>query len=654
MTAEERLKSALELHQAGKLSEAEAVYRELLAENPNNPEALHLLGAMRCQTGQAREAVELIGRAIAISPRAAEYHGNLGLALANMGRNDEAIASYRHALALRPQYVKVMNNLMTALMKVGRLDEAIELGKRAAHLQPKSAEHFNRLGAALYDRGEMEHAIQSYRHAIRLNPEMPEPHFNVAIVFQQLGRMDEAIEECKRAVALRPNYSQAHTNLGVVLKETGRLEEAIASYDQALATDPGNITAHSNQVYISYFHPDYGPKEIMAMQKRWSDQHAKPLRQFIKPLDNDRTPERRLRIGYVSPDFRHHVVGSNLLPLMRQHDHEQFEIFCYSSVPRADAMTGRLRSFADQWREIGEVKDAKAADMIRADKIDILVDLTLHMAGCRLTLFAHKPAPVQATYLGYCGGTALEEMDYRLSDPHMDPPDMDLAAAYTETTIHLPRTYWCYQPPDPSPRSAPLPALKVGYITFGCLNNYSKVSAAAQEVWAQILAAVPNSRIVIHSHAGSHRQAVIERFEKAGVDKGRVEFISKQAVRQYFHTYDRIDIALDPFPYGGGITTCDGLWMGVPAITLSSRNAIGRGGRSILSNIGLPELIAFSPEQYKQIAVDLAGNLPRLTELRNKLREQMYRSPLMDAASFARDVEAAYRTMWRRYCERTA
>ena len=295
--------------------------------------------------------------------------------------------------------------------------------------------------------------------------------------------------------------------------------------------------------------------------------------------------------------------------------------------------------------------DAQAVDLIRQDEIDILVDLALHTGTNRLLIFARKPAPVQVTYLGYCSSTGVETMDYRLSDPYLDPPASDLSL-YSEKTIRLPETYWCYNPRGLMPAPSPPPVEEAGHITFGCLNNFAKVSPAL-DLWAEILRNVPESRLIIHSPPGAHLDAVRERFAGKGISTDRLEFPPHQRWPEYVRTYGRIDIALDPFPWCGGITTCDASWMGVPVVSLVGRTAVGRGGASILANIGLPELIAHTPEQYVKIAVGLANDLPRLAELRRTMRPRMQASPLMDAPRFARNIEAAYRQMWRIWCQRS-
>jgi predicted O-linked N-acetylglucosamine transferase (SPINDLY family) len=547
MTLEQQLKSGLSHHQAGRLAEAERIYRQVLAQQPDHADALHLLGVLAGGAGRTDAALELVRRAIAIWPTGASYHCTLGNVLRTRGQLDQACASYR------------------------------------------------------------------------------------------------------QAIRLRPDFAEAHCNLGNVLKDMRQFDEAIAAFRQAIRLQPDLAGAHSNLILTLHHHAGYDGKMIHEELGRWNRQHAEPLKKFIRPHSNNRDPDRRLRIGYVSPDFHECVVAPSLLPLLREHDHGQMEIFCYANVPRPDTRTDQLRRHTDVWRSIVGLSDPQAADLIRQDGIDILVDLGLHTGNNRLLVFAHKPAPVQATWLGYCGSTGMDAIDYRLSDPYMDPADSDLSL-YSERTIRLPETYWCYGVTGPTPDPSPPPVATAGFVTFGSLNNFAKASPPALDLWAEILRSVPRSRLIVHAPPGAHLDAVRQRFAGKDISPDRLEFPSRQPWPQYMRTYGRIDIALDPFPWGGGITTCDALWMGVPVVSLVGRTAVGRGGASILSNVGLPELIARTPQQYVQTATDLATDLPRLVELRRTLRGRMKASPLMDAPRFARNVEAAYRQMWRNWC----
>jgi protein O-GlcNAc transferase len=614
MTLQQQLASGLSHHQAGRLAEAEKIYRQVLAIQPNHAAALHLLGMLAAQIGQLDAAVELIRQAIRLKPDLAEAHNNLGNALKGKEQIDEAIASYRQAIRLKTDYAEAYYNLGNALQLKGQLDEA----------------------------------IVALRQAVRLKPDLAEAHCNLGNALQGRRQLDEAISSLRQAIRLKPDFAEAHAILGNALKDVGQLDEAIVSYRHAIQIKPDYELAHGNLIYALHFHPGYDARMIYEEHRRWNEQHAEPLKKFIEPHTNSRDLDRPLRIGYMSPDFREHPVGRFLLPLLAAHDPDHFAVFCYSDVPRSDHTTGLFRRRAKQWRDTFGLTDERMARLIREDQIDILVDLTMHAAMNRMLLFARKPAPVQVTYLAYCSTTGLDTMDYRLTDPHLDPPRIT-DAFYSEESIRLPETYWCYPLDDQSPDVSPLPALSAGEVTFGCLNNFCKVSQDALELWIQLLRATPKSHLILHAHEGSQRQRVRDLLEHQGVDPQRLKFVGKVPFSEYFKLYEQIDIGLDPFPCNGGTTTCDSLWMGVPVVTLAGQKAVGRGGVSVLHNVGLPELIAETPEQYVQIAANLAKDLPRLAELRRTLRPRMQASPLMDAPRFARNVEAAYRQMWRNW-----
>jgi predicted O-linked N-acetylglucosamine transferase (SPINDLY family) len=339
------------------------------------------------------------------------------------------------------------------------------------------------------------------------------------------------------------------------------------------------------------------------------------------------------------------------IPLLSQHDREQFEIVCYANVPRPDAVTQRIMGLADRWRVIAGRSDQEVASEVRTDQIDILVDLTMHMSNGRPLLFARKPAPVQVAYLAYPGTTGISTIDYRLTDPYLDPQG-ESDANYAEKSFRLPETFWCYDPLTDEPSPGPLPALEAGRITFGCLNNFCKVNEATIALWARALAAVPNSRLLLLSARGEHRAGLIEQFRRAGIESNRIEFVEYQPRAKYLDVYRRIDVGLDTIPYNGHTTSLDALWMGVPLVTRVGRTVVGRAGWSQLSNLGLPELAAWSDDEFLALAARLATDLPRLAELRATLRARMRQSPLMDAPRFARNVESAYRQMWREWCRR--
>jgi predicted O-linked N-acetylglucosamine transferase (SPINDLY family) len=632
-----------------RFDEAAAAYAQVIAKRPDNLLALrNMAAALRAQERLA-ESIEAARKFVAQRPDVAEMQVTLAQTLQQAGRLEEAVKVYETAVMLQPGDADLLNMQAIALSGVGRFEQAIAACNRAIALRPEFPEAFINLGNALHDRGYRDAAMAAYRQTIALRPDYAEAHNNLGHTLSTIGRPDEAVEELRRAIALRANYGEAYTNLAGALADRGEAEQSTAAYWRAVELNPTSSQVHGNLLYSLYFHPDYDAHAILKEHRVWADRYARPLASGILPHRNDRDPERRLRVGYLSPDFCTHVVGWNLLPLLEHHDHSKFEVYCYSNVRRPDSFTEKIRVCADVWRDINALSDEAAARLIREDKIDILVDLSLYMAANRMLVFARKPAPVQVTYLGYCGTTGLDTIDYRISDPYFDEPDGD-CSCYSEHTLRLPRTYWSYRPGGPTPEVGGLPARKAGHVTFGCLNALRKVNDPVLQLWARVMNAVSGSRLLINSPVGRARQWITRVMGAGGIDASRLEFVGFQPWPAYIELYNRIDIALDPFPCNGGITTCDGLWMGVPVVTLHGHTAVGRAGSSILHNVGLPELIASSQEEYVKIAAELAGDLGRLEGMRRGLRDRLRRSPLMDAPQFARDVEAAYREMWRSWC----
>jgi len=636
-------------HRAGRLREAEGLYREVLHENPQNTEAMHLLGLALAAQGKLAAAIAELRRAVAVRPEYAEAVYNLGKALQDAGQLDEAADAYRRAATLRPDYTPAFNNLGVVLQRQNQFASAEAAYRDAIRAQPGFADAHYNLGNVLKEQNRLDEAIGAYRQALLLRASYPEALTNLGNVLQRMGKLDEATAAFKESIALDPKRPHAHNSLGNALKDAGRLDGAIECYRRSIAVG-GGAWAWDNLLYALHFHPNYDAGRIKAEHAEWNRRVAGPLAGNSWTFGPAAKRGGRIRVGYVSPDFRAHPVGRFLLPLLAHHDRESFEIHCYSDVRQPDEMTEQLRGHADAWRDTDGVSDERLAALVRDDEIDVLVDLTMHMEGNRLLTFARKPAPVQVTYLAYCGTTGLHAMDYRLSDPFLDPLGSD-ESVYVEKTVRLPRTYWCYQPPAAAGEVEALPALANGYVTFGCFNNYSKVTDAMWAVWFRILELVPRSRLIVQSPDGQTREAARERSRRGGWDPERVEFASRAPMGEYLRTYGRIDVALDPFPYGGGTTTCDALWMGVPVVSLAGKTAVSRGGLSILSNIGSTEWVAMDVEDYVKIATGLAADLARLKGIRTDLRERICASPLIDAAQFARDVEVAYVEMCRARCD---
>jgi predicted O-linked N-acetylglucosamine transferase (SPINDLY family) len=608
---EQAMNCGLAEHRAGNLNAAESAYRQAIALDAHSPDALHLLGLVAHQSGRHQAAVDLIVRAISLNPNAADFHCNLGLALAALPRPTEAEAAYRQSLRLEPDHATALCNLGRLLRGAGKVDEAISLLRRAVQLRPDYFEAHNNLGNALQDR----------------------------------EIVDEAIDCFNRALALRPDNARVHHNLGNAYFVLGDVPRAIASYEKAISLKPDDASIASRRLIALQYHPKYDAAAILAEYKMWDDRYARPLR-IVKPTLYPRDRSRRLRIGYISADFRDHVAGWYLWPLLSRHDHARFEIYCYSNVARPDLMTQRLAKHADVWREIHQLNDDAAAEMIRADQLDVLVDLSMHTDNNRLLVLARQPAPVQVAWLAYPGTTGMSVIDYRLTDPYFDPPGKH-DHWYAEKSVRLPKTFLCYEPMSSAAfemEAGPPPMETNGYVTFGCLNKASRLNDRVWELWSPILRAMPTARLML-CVAPAAQARILTGLAAQGIEARRVEFVPHAPWRTYLEYYRRIDVILDTLPYNGNTTSMDALWMGVPVVTRIGNTVAGRAGWSLLSNLKLPELAARTDEEFTNIAIELAGDAGRLTELRLTLRRRMMESPLCDGPGFARNVEAAYQRM---------
>ena len=647
----------------GQLAEAVAQYQQAIGLNPQFAEAYYNLGLTLKNQGRLAEAIAQYQQALRLRPDYAEAHNNLGNALKDQGRPAAAAAHYQQALRLRPDFAAAHNNLGLVLEDQGRFAEAMDQFEQAVRAQPNFAEAHTNLGNALKKQGRFAEAVDQHEQALRLKPDFAEAYYNLGFALQEQGRLAEAADRYRQALHLKPDYAEAHGNLGVALQDQGRLAEALDQYHQALrlpATAHARAAAHSNLLFCLNHDPSVTPAELYAEHRRWACQFSiDDFRLSIVDGNSDQSKienrkskiERRLRLGYVSPDFRDHPVSRFIEPVLAAHNHEQFEIVCYADVFRPDAVTQRIQHHADTWRSIAGSADQQVADCIRHDAVDILVDLTGHTARNRLLVFARKPAPVQVTYLGYPSTTGLTTIDYRLTDALTDPPGEPVQ--HSEELMRLPGTFCCYAPRTEVPNVTPLPAGHGGRLTFGSLHKLAKLNAQVIDLWCRLLHTLPEARLLIAYHTLSGQTAAFlgRQFMERGLARDRLDL--RQAVyagHKHLELYREIDVILDTFPWSGHATTCEALWMGVPVLTLYGKRYAGRMTASILTCLGLTEFVAATPVDYVAGAIKLAGDLDRLAQLRATLREKMRTSPLCDGATFTRDLETAYRVMWQRWC----
>jgi protein O-GlcNAc transferase len=573
--------------------------------------------------------------------------------------NDLARAEelYREVLARDGHHLVGLHLLSALLLQTGRSAQAVELLRRAVARAPQQAIFHANLGEAYRRLDRSEESKASLRRAIALRPDLAEAHCALGMNQLDDGQFDEALASLARAATLKPGLADAHNYAGIALHQQGRVEEALEAFRRALAAQPDHRGAHSNYVFLLAWRQAPDAPSIAREAREWAARQLSPELPAPLPHDNDRDPHRRLRVGYVSPDFREHCQALFLIPLLEHHDREAVEVYCYSFVQHPDDVTRRIRGLAHAFRDIAPLTDPAAADLVRADGVDILVDLTMHMGNNRMPLFARKPAPLQVAWLAYPGTTGLPAMDYRMTDVYLDPPEVDTTGWYTEESLRLPDSFWCYDPLTGAPEVDALPARRDGRdgpVTFGCLNSFGKTNADVFALWSRVLGAVEGSRLVLLAPPGESRGRVQRAFASAGVDPGRIEFVGFQPRREYLSTYRRIDVCLDTFPVNGHTTSLDSFWMGVPVITLVGPTVLGRAGLCYAHNLGLPELVATTPDQYVAIAANLAHDMPRLETLRREVRPRMGRSPLMNGSLFARNFESVYRRIWQRWCRSPA
>ncbi len=667
-TAEDLFLQGVTAHRAGDLETAERCYRRLLDTAADHAPCLSNLASVVGRR-DPEEALALYARSVATDPDLIDTHFNRGNLLRRVGRPQDAIASYERALALNPDAPAPLVNMALALGDCGDWPRAAECFARAAALAPHlpdvfayladalvragrgpealpalregvarapdSARALYNLGIHLAATGSVEEAISSFERALELNPEYPAAHNGMGVAFETVGRVDDAQKQYREAIRLRPAFADAWGNLGTSLGEQGRTAESVEALRHALTLAPNPITASTVLCNLLYS-ADLSPAQLRDEHVAWAGRYADPLLPAEPP---PRARGERVRLGYLIGECRSRAAAGFVEALLAHHDRARFHVAAYSSPVRAGGPLEPLRRLADAWHPAASLSDEQLAGQIRADGIDVLIDLSGHTVGNRLLTLARKPAAVQVSLFGYPVTTGLKAIDYRVTDGTADPDGA--GALYAEKLLRLPDLGWVYAPPPDAPAVRPAAARRS--FTFGCLNHPGKLSDPCVDAWAAILKAVPRSRLVLL--AGQSVQAaegIAARFTARGIASDRLELMYTLPAGDYLEAHQPLDLALDPFPYGGAVTTCDALWMGVPVLTVAGADARGRQGASILNALGLPEFVADTPDQLVSLAATWAEQRAALGDLRGSLREMMQSSPVTDAAGFVKHLEAAY------------
>jgi protein O-GlcNAc transferase len=680
----------LALSAQGRHEAAIAAFQQALRILPNYPEALNDLGNALAELERFDEAVASYLKAVSLRPQYAEAHFNLaivlgkqekledaiahyrqavrhkpdyadahfglGNALRHGGRSaearanlDQALACYQQALRLRPDWAEAYFNLAWTLDEQGKTAEAEPYYQQAVRLKPDWAEGHHNLGLVRKKQGKLAQAVAHYQEAVRLKPDFPEAYYTMGNALQDMGNLEEAIDAFQHAIRLKPDFAMAHNNLGGIYLQQGIPDKALASFRQALKLQPDLAEVQSNLLFCLNYDPDADPDAVFEEYRRWGQ--LKVPATPPPPHANDPDPERILRIGYVSPDLRQHALVRYFEPVLAHHDPRQVHAICYAEIAKPDIVTSRLQKLAHGWFSTCRLTDDQIAQRIRDDRIDILVDLAGHTGNHRLGVFARKPAPVQATWLGYLNTTGLSTMDYRLTDDVLDPPGQPVRD--TEELFRLPGGMCCFARLVDAPEVAPLPALQRGFLTFGSLHSLFKFNGRVFDLWSEVLKALPTSRLVMYRDTltATARENIRRQFTERGVAVDRLDLRHGACTAGYLGIYSDVDVSLDVFPCTGGVTTCESLWMGVPVLSLCGVRPVARNTAGHLSRVGLNDWIVETPEAFVALAVNLEKDLVRLAQVRAGLRDTMVTS-MCDAERFTRILEDAFRTMWRREVNR--
>jgi len=633
------------LAKAGKVDEAVKQYHLALAAVPNYADAHFNLGNIHRRASQFGPALEHYRECLKAAPTNASAAYNMGLVCSAVGDMPTAVECFRFVAKREPQNADAHSHFGDALVRSGRLAEGIEAFRRAVELKPNEARNQYNLGLALANADRAAEAAACIQLALKLNPNYAEAQNALGLNLESQGRKDDAMFHYQKAIELKPELSDAWSNLGTNLAEQGRCDDAIKCLRESLDHRPNAPQIHSNLLLLLNYSSEIKPRDVAAEHKAWAEHFGPPPNPLPLPLPHD--PKRRLKVGYLSSDFRKHTVSGFIDSVLTHRDRAEVEVFGYANVLRPDEVTEQLKKKTDHWRPIGGLPDEQVFDTISRDQLDVLIDLNGHTAGNRLPLLAMRPAPIQLTLFGYPNTTGLGTVDYRITDELSDPEGLTEEYS-TEQLLRLPEVPWCYAAPtDLDLEPGPLPTFARKQFTFGCLNNPAKISEACLATWVKILQTIPGTRLLLlggQSQAGAKR--LLDRITKAGVLRDRVEVLPRLPREKYFETYQSFDLALDPFPYNGGVTTGDALWMGVPVLTVVGGTYVARQGLMVNHVLGLNEFTAASADELPGLAKQWKNRLPELAELRGTLRQRLLASPLGDAQRYVRNLEAALRRVW--------
>ncbi|MEQ8509795.1 MAG: tetratricopeptide repeat protein [Rhodospirillaceae bacterium] len=650
---EDAFAAAQQKYHSGDLADAADLYQAVLEINPRHPDALHMLGVVAYQLGQPEAAAALLQQAVSVKQPFADAESNLGTVLLELGKLDDALSALRDAHSHAPDNPAILYNLGNAHRQLKNWPAAKAAYTKTIALDDQHAQAWCQLGLTLTNLGEATAAVAAYERALDIQPDHSQALYNLANVQRDLGQLGEAEYLLRRAIAARSDYAMAWNSLGTLLGDMARSDEALEAFDQAVKFAPESAAYASNRLCGLQYVPGITTTRLAEAHTEWYWLHIATSLEAGNPAPVDADPDRTLRIGFVSPDFGKHPVGYLSAPLFEHTSPQSLETIVLNTRPAdlKDALSRRIEIACTAWHDVAELDDGALAQFITTERIDILLDMSGQTAGNRLAVFARQPAPVQMSWIGYVGSTGLPMMNYVIGDAHQFPRDAE--KHYTERLLKLPNGYTCYAPPDDAPDVGPLPASTNGHVTFGCLNNPAKLNYDVIQTFASVLKAVDHSQLLMRFRGLDDpvvQAPILKRFKKHGIAQDRIAFEGRADHHVFLDTYNRVDMALDTFPYSGGLTTCEALWMGVPTLTVPGETFAGRHAATYLSTTGYNDYIVSSRDKLVERAASLASDLTALAELRAKMRNQVAHSPLCDGAAFAAGFEAKLREAWKNWC----
>ena len=645
---QESVKFILELFNSSKFIEAKKEIDKQIATYPNSSILYNILGAILAAQNQLDKAVENYKKAIKINPNYAQAYNNLGIALHKLNKINEAIDCYKNALRIKTDFVEAFNNIGNAICELNRPEDALHYFERAIQVKPDYAEAYYSLGITYQDLGKQKKAIDNFQKAIKIKPGYAEAYNNLGVVFRDLTRFDESISSYNKAISLKPKYEKSYNNLGNLLNDLGKYDEATAAFHQAIKIKPDYALAYSNLLFNLNYKTDFDPDEYLLEAKKFR-LNCQPKKNLSFQYQYETKPT-KLRLGIVSADFGNHPGGYFSLSTLRELSKKNFELIAYSNFDREDEFSSHFRSLFSKWNSIQKKKDDKVVEQIFKDGIHILMDLQGHSAKNRLPIFVHKPAPIQASWLAQ-GSTGIPEIDYFIGSPHITPKSEE--KYYVEKVLRLPEISQCFTPPDFDVKINSLPALKNNFITFGCVNNISKINDNVIALWSKILLSISNSKLLIKNQNLDNKKITenfLERFKKQDISKNRLILRGGSITRkELLEVYNEIDIVLDPFPFQGVTTTCEAVWMGVPAIVLKGDRYLFHFGESINANLNMYDWIAENRNEYISKAIKFSSDVDQLSKIRMNLRKIALQSPVFDAPRLSKHFSQMLWKMWEKF-----